>query len=107
MPYNEELAGRVRSLLRGRADVTEKEMVGGLAFLLRGKMCVGVRRDNLLIRVGPDRYEQAPGRSHARKVDSTGRPMRGWVYVDPRGTQAGEDLARWVAQAVGFVESLR
>ena len=107
MPYNEELAGRVRSLLRGRADVTEKEMVGGLAFLLRGKMCVGVRRENLLVRVGPDRYEQAPGRSHARKMDSTGRPMRGWVYVDPRGTQAGEEPGRGRAHSVRFVQTLR
>ncbi len=74
--------------------------------MLGRKMCVGVIGDDLMVRVGPDSYEEALAAPHAREMDFTGRSLRGFVYVGPDGCRANEDLARWVSQAVHFVESL-
>jgi hypothetical protein len=81
-------------------------MFGGLAFLVGGHMCCGVVGDRLMVRVGPDAYEEALGRPHARKMDFTGRPMRGLVYVEPRGFASEDALAGWIARGLAFVETL-
>ena len=106
MVYNEVLAERVRTELSGREGLSERKMFGGISFMLGGKLCVGVVGDDLMVRVGPDRYEEALAAPHAREMDFTGRSLRGFVYVDPDGLQANGDLARWVSQAVHFVKSL-
>jgi len=106
MPYDEKLAGRIRELLSGRTALTEKKMFGGLAFMIRGNMCCGVVEQTLMVRVGPDRYERALTRKHARPMDFTGRPLRGFVYVDPAGIRNRRDLKRWVEPAVAFAASL-
>jgi TfoX/Sxy family transcriptional regulator of competence genes len=106
MPYDEKLAGRVRELLSGQTPLSEKKMFGGLAFMVRGNMCCGVVEATLMVRVGPDRYEEALARRYARPMDFTGRPLRGFVYVDPEGIRAKRDLKRWVDLAVSFVTSL-
>lgn len=106
MVYDGTLAERLRKSLHGREGLTEKEMFGGISFMLGGKMCLGVVRDDLLVRVGPDNYEEAMREPHARPMDFTGRSLRGFVFVGPKGYKTDEDLAKWVNMAVDFVVSL-
>ena len=88
MAYDERLAQRVREELADRPGYAEKKMFGGLCFLLRGNMCCGVGKDGLMVRVGPEQYESALADDHARQMDFTGRPMKGFVFVHP-GPQDG------------------
>jgi TfoX/Sxy family transcriptional regulator of competence genes len=106
MAYDEQLAQRTRSALATRRGITERKLFGGLAFMLHGNMCCGIVGDRLMARVGPEAYEEALARPHAREMDFNGRPMRGMVYVEPAGVRSDRDLARWVARAVAFVETL-
>jgi len=106
MAYSEAAAERLRGRFSGRKDVVEKKMFGGLAFLVRGNMCCGVLGDRLMVRVGPAGYEEALSRPHAGKMDFTGRPMTGFVYVDPKGFASDGDLDAWVARALRFALSL-
>ena len=106
MPYDEGLAERIREALEDRSDVSEKKMFGGLAFLVHGNMCVGVVGDELMVRVGPAAYAEAIRRPHARPMDFTGRPMRGFVYIGCAGIESDTDLRRWVTQGVNFACAL-
>ena len=106
MAYDEDLAQRVRERLAGEEDITERAMFGGLAFLLRGNMAVGITGEDLMVRVGPDASDDALARPHTRPFDMTGRPMKGWILVGPEGARTEEDLAEWVAQGVAFAGSL-
>ncbi len=106
MAYDEGLADRVRVALADVDGVTEQRMFGGLSFLLDGKMCCGVAGDDLVVRVGPDQYEDALAEPGARPMDFTGRPTRGLVYVDRRGYASDEALAGWVQRGVGFAATL-
>lgn len=106
MAFDEGLAERLRECLGNRSGLAEKKMFGGLAFMWRGYMCVGVLGESLMARVGPEQYAEALKRPHAREMDFTGKPMKGYVYVAPAGFESDEDLARWVSQCVGFVETL-
>ena len=106
MSYDEGLAQRIRDALEERLDVSEKRMFGGLAFLLSGNMCVGVVGDELMVRVGPHAYGETLRQPHARKMDFTGRPMKGLVYVGYKGLESDSDLCRWVARGVDFACSL-
>ena len=106
MAFDEGVAQRVREALDDRADVTEMKMFGGLAFLLGGNMCVGVVGEELMLRVGPDAYERALARPHARKMDFTGRSMKGFVYIGCQGFESDEDLQAWVGRGVDFADSL-
>lgn len=100
MAYDEALAERVRGELEGRANVVEKKMFGGIAFMVSGSMACGVIADDLMIRVGPERYEAALARPHARPMDFTGRPLRGMVYIAAEGLRTDASLATWIAEAV-------
>jgi hypothetical protein len=104
MAYDEKLAARVRRLLSDRDDVGERAMFGGLTFMLDGHMCCGVNRDELIVRLNPDDQAAALARPHARPMDFTGRPMRGFVTVSPEGLK-GRALARWVRSAVAHPEA--
>jgi TfoX/Sxy family transcriptional regulator of competence genes len=92
--------------LASRRDVTEKKMFGGLAFLVRGNMCCGVVGERLMVRVGPAAYEAALSQPHAGEMNFTGRPMKGFVYVEPEGVESDRALRKWVARATGFVLEL-
>jgi TfoX/Sxy family transcriptional regulator of competence genes len=105
MAYDEKLAARVRALLSDRDDVAERPMFGGLTFMLRGHMCCGVNRDELIVRLDPADEDAALGRPHARPMDLTGRPMRGFLAVRPEGLK-GPALKQWVGQAVAQAEAL-
>ncbi|UUO06794.1 TfoX/Sxy family protein [Blastopirellula sp. J2-11] len=106
MPYDEQLAARVRGLLQRKRGVTEKKMFGGLAFLLNGNMCVGVSRDELIVRIGPDAYEEALEAEHVRVFDFTGRPMRGWIVIDEAGLVQFAAVKNWTDRAFDFVKTL-
>ena len=106
MPFDEKLAERVRVLLKDQRSLKEKRMFGGLAFMLNGHMCCGIVGDDFVVRTGPDKLEAALSRPHARPMDFTGRPMRGFVYVAPPGCRLTRDLKSWIQLAVQFVSSL-
>jgi hypothetical protein len=74
--------------------------------LLGGKMFCGIVKDDLVVRVGPERYEEALGRPHVRPMDFTGRPMNGYVFVAPAGCSTEKAVSAWVATAATFVSSL-
>lgn len=106
MAFDETLAERVREALGRRKDVTEKRMFGGVCFLLNGNVLVGVWKDSLIVRLGPDRGEAALLEPHVREMDVTGRPMKGWVMVETEGIEEDEHLGEWVRDAMAFVETL-
>jgi len=102
MAYNDKLADRVRKALSRQKRVEEKKMMGGLTFMVSGKMCVGVLKDELMARVGPDTYEIALRRKGCREMNFTGKPMKGFVFVSPKGTSNKRDLDYWIDLALDF-----
>ena len=106
MAYDEGLAQRLRDALLDEHGLTERRMFGGIAFVLDGNMAVGVSSDELMVRAGPDRFDEALARPHARIFDLSGRPMKGWVLVAPDGTADDADLAGWLELGVSFARSL-
>ena len=106
MAYDEKLAERVRRVLAADPSLTERKMFGGLSFMLAGNMCCGVVGEELVARVGPERYEEALARPHARPMDFTGKPLTGFVYVAPEGHTTDRDLQDWIGMAEGFVRTL-
>lgn len=105
MAYDEALAERIRSVLADRVDVTEQKMFGGIAFMIGGRMAVGVINDDLMVRVGPDAHDDAVARPHARPMDFTGRPMRGFVYISPAGVADDPELQGWNEAGASFAAS--
>lgn len=106
MSYDTNLADRIRSYFEGRADIQEKHMFGGLAFMLHGHMCVGATEHRLMARVGPKQYTQALSDMHATIMDFTGKPLNGFVYVEPEGFSSEQGLSGWIAQCENFVDTL-
>ncbi|MEX0844908.1 MAG: TfoX/Sxy family protein [Balneolaceae bacterium] len=106
MAYDKGLAERIRQVLRGRSDVEEKIMFGGICFMVSGHMCCGIVQDNLMARVGAEKYEQSLTKDHAREMDFTGRPMKGMIYVAPEGVSSDKDLENWISVCVDFTTSL-
>jgi TfoX/Sxy family transcriptional regulator of competence genes len=106
MTHDEKLAERIRRALTGDLEIAEKTMFGGLAFLSRGKMFCGIVEDDLMVRVGPDAYAQALRQPHARPMDFTGKPMKGYVFVGPKGVARQPSVTKWVRRGVDFVSSL-
>jgi uncharacterized protein YdhG (YjbR/CyaY superfamily)/TfoX/Sxy family transcriptional regulator of competence genes len=100
---DEALAQRIRDLLRGRKDVVEKRMFGGLCFMVNGQMCCGVNKDTMVVRVGKEGYEDALSQPHARPMTFTGRALTGLVYVDPPGYKTAASLGKWVARGIACV----
>lgn len=106
MAFDPGLAQRVREVIGDRADVSERRMFGGLAFLVDGKMFVGVQDSTLMARVGPERHDDAMSMPHVRVMDFTGRPMRGYVYLDPPAIEDDAALAKWVNWCLAYVAAL-
>ena len=106
MAYDEGLAERIRGVLDDEPGVSERRMFGGVAFLVKGHMSVGIVQDKLMVRVGTESYDRILRERHARRMDFTGRPMKGFVYVVPSGYEADADLQRWVNLGVSYVASL-
>ena len=106
MAYDETLAERIRRSLPTYPDVAEKKMFGGLAFLHKGKMFCGIVKDQLMVRVGPERYEESLRETHVRSMDFTGRPMKGYVFVESAGCRTDKEVHRWVERGADFVKTL-
>lgn len=106
MAYNQKLAKRVRQVLPKNFELSERKMFGGIAFMLGEHMCCGVLGDDLIVRVGPDEYDEAMTRPNTRPMDFSGKPMRGLIFVDEGGTRADPALRRWVQRGVEYIESL-
>ncbi len=102
MAYDEGTAERLRDLFVARPGISEKKMFGGLAFMHRGHMLLGVNGDALMARVGPEQYASALKRPQVREMDFTGKPMKGYVYVDPAGFESDADLNEWVELCICF-----
>ena len=105
MAYNEQLASRVRQILKRKRNLEEKKMFGGLTFMLNGHMCCGVDKNNLMVRVVQDRYEGLLKKPHARVMDLTGRPLKGFIFVGSDGYRTDSALKFWIDQAVQFTRS--
>ena len=106
MAFSESLAARIRDALTRKKDIEEKKMFGGIGFLLNGNMLVGVWKDSLIVRLGPDSYEDALLELHVKEFDITGRPMKGWVLVEPEGVEGDDQLKEWIEKATKFVRTL-
>src|SRR5262249_4872836 len=106
MAFNEALAERIRQRLARRKNVEEKKMFGGVGFLLSGNLLVGVWKDSLIVRLGPDEGDLALKEPHVREFDITGRAMRGWVLVEPKGVEDDEQLSGWIQRGLKFVGKL-
>ena len=105
MPYDEGLAQRVRESLEDRAGISERKMFGGLCFMLNGNMVCGVSSDNLMVRVGPDAHADALAQPHARRMDFTGRPMKGFVFVSGPGVESDGNLTGWVERGIAYAST--
>ncbi len=106
MAYSKSLVERIRHIVSRQRGVTEKKMFGCVCFLLNGNLLVGVWQDSLIARVGKDDYEAALLKAHVTEFDVTGRPMRGWVMVEPDGIDSDHQLNHWIDQATQFVRTL-
>ncbi len=107
MAYDLKTSERVRRILSSRGDVAEKRMVGGLSFVVDGSMCCGVTGRNLMVRVGADARERALAQPHVRPMEFAGRPLSGFVIVDPEGFRSDAALAAWVQRGIDFVATLQ
>lgn len=102
MAYNEFLADRVREAVAHQSTLEEKKMMGGVCFLVDGKMLAGIVKDDLMVRLDPARQEEALQKPGCREMDFTKRPMSGFVFVDSTGLASDEDLAYWIDLALEF-----
>ena len=106
MAFDETLAARIRDALARKRGVEEKKMFGGVGFLLDGNMLVGVWKDSLIVRLGPDEGDEALLEPHVRAFDITGKPMKGWLLVEPEGVEEDDQLKDWIERATRFVRTL-
>src|SRR5688500_535259 len=104
--FSESLAGRIRDALARKKNIQAKQMFGGVGFLLTGNMLVGVWKDSLIARLGPEAYDDALVEPHVKDFDITGKPMKGWIMVEPEGVEDDEQLAGWIERAMKFVKTL-
>ena len=103
MAYDELLADRIRNTLADKkVDTREMKMMGGLCFMVDEKMCIGIVKNNLMARIGPEAYESALGKKGVQPMDFTGRPMKGYVFIDPVGVDMDKDLEYWIQTCLDF-----
>jgi hypothetical protein len=109
MAYDEKLATRIRKALVAYKGVDEIKMFGGLCFTIRGNMCCGVSgksKDNLILRVAPEAAAKYLSEPHVRPMDFTGRPMKNFLYIGPKGYKTASSLRKWIKRAVDFASHL-
>jgi hypothetical protein len=108
MPYDEKTAARVRCALRGRRDIVEKKMMGGLAFTTNGGMCCYLsRKGYFLLRVTPEVRAQTLAMAHVKPTDFAGRRMSGFVLVEPAGMRTDAALARWLERGIANASAMK
>jgi hypothetical protein len=106
MAYDEGLAQRIRERVEAMPGLSEMKAFGGLSFLVNGNMAVGVIKNEMMVRVGPEKFDDAVASPHARPFDMTGKPLKGWILVAPQGYAEDQDLDRWIEQGVAFAQTL-
>src|ERR1700676_3888090 len=106
MGYDEQLGERVREILSGRPDVVEKKMIGGLSFMVGGKMGCGLTGSGLMVRVGAATLEWALAQPNVRPMEFAGRPLAGFVCVEPAGYRTAKALTTWVQRGIDFAATL-
>ena len=106
MPYDELLGVRIRAALGPLPGLEEKKMFGGVGFLVNGNLACGVHKNNMIVRVGPEKHAWALTQPHTRPLDMTGHPMSGWIEVEPPGCVTEGDLKAWVELGLVFAMSL-
>ena len=102
MTWDEETAARVRRILSKRPHVVEKKMIGGLSFIIRGKLCCGVNRLGLLVRIGPEVRQKILEQPHVRPMKLGGRTVSSFERVDPEAYRSDAALAKWVEIGVRY-----
>ena len=104
MAYDADLAEKIEALIKKRKNVTRKDMFGGVGFLLNGNMCLGVHKNDLIVRFNPNKTNELMKKAHVKPFDITGRPMKGWLLVS--GEAAREELNQWLDISLEFVQTL-
>jgi TfoX/Sxy family transcriptional regulator of competence genes len=102
MAFDESLGDRIRELFASYKNVEEKRMFGGLCFMLNDKMCVGIVKDELMLRISPQDYETVIHIEGCREMDFNKKPMKGYVYVSQEVLKTKKDLQKWVNMAISF-----
>jgi len=103
MPYNEKLADRVRELISlTHKNIEEKRMFGGLCFMVNDKMCIGVEKDRLMVRLDPEKYDEVIQKEGCKPMDFTGKPMKGYVFVSTDVLNTKAKLAYWIGLALDY-----
>ena len=103
MAYNEQLAERINRVLKEKnVNFTEKKMMGGLCYMVDEKMCVGIIKDNMMLRIDPEIYSEILKIEGCREMDFTKRPMKGFVYVEPLAIDMDKDLEKFIQLALDF-----
>ena len=103
MAYDEHLADRIRKELHKKHIIfMEKKMMGGLTFMVNDKMCVGIVKNDLMARIGKDNYDKALEKKGCKPMDFTGRPMKGYVFLEPEAVDLDTDLEYWIGLAIKF-----
>lgn len=103
MAFDDFLADRVRSILKNKnVDYEEKKMMGGLSFMVDKKMCVGIINDELMARIDPEIYNKVLKKNYVREMNFTGRPMKGFVFVEPEGIDMEKELDYWIQLCLDF-----
>lgn len=105
MAYDEKLSKQIRTEF-GEIPFVEKKMFGGIGFLVYGNMACGVHKENMIVRVNPDKHEKLLKKKHTRVFDITGRPMKGWLMVEPDGCKTAKQVSAWVKESLEFALTL-
>ena len=106
MAFSEKLVIRVRDVIARKKGIVEKRMFGGVVFLLNGHILVAVWKDSLIVRLGSEESDKALREPYVREFDITGRPMKGWVMVEPTGVEDEDQLTGWIHRGRKFVARL-
>jgi TfoX/Sxy family transcriptional regulator of competence genes len=103
MAYNEKLANRAREIISKTHKITEeKKMFGGLCFMVNGKMCIGVEQERIMVRLDPALYGEVVEMEGCHPMDFTGKPMRGYVFVDASALTTQKKLDYWIQLALDY-----
>lgn len=100
MAYNVKLVAKIREVLAETEILVEKKMFGGVAFMIQDKMCMGVNKDNIMLRCLPEKTEELLLKDGAKPFDLTGKPMKGWLLIEPNGFDKPIDFDWWVKTAL-------
>ena len=102
MAYSVKLEERITNLLKSKKDLVKKKMFGGVCFMLKDKMFCGIVKDDLMVRCLEDDYESLLKKPHARQMDFTGKPMKGFLYISSEGIKTDAKLNKWIDTGIEF-----